>query len=531
MGKILIIDFGSQHTKEIEKAVIKQKVYAETQAWNIPIKLTNDIEGIIFSGGHNSVYDKDAPDIDINEIIGKVPTLWICYGAQLLAKNMGGNVEKKLSEYAVTELHTMGKVKSKLLKNVPHCNKVQMNHGDTITRTPQGAKLIASTKSVTVAGFELTSMQAYAIQFHPEVHTTQHGSTIFSNFISLCGCKRDFTPANFIDSTIDKLKDKIGSEKAILGISGGVDSTVAAVLLKKAIGNNLTCIFVDNGLLRMNEFEEVLTLYKEIGLSVIGVDASDRFLDKLVDIDDPEQKRKIIGATFIDVFEEEANKIGEVSFLGQGTIYPDVIESVSVHGKASGIKSHHNVGGLPERMNLKLVEPLRDLFKDEVREVGRQLGITEKIIDRQPFPGPGLAIRIPDTAVTKENLAITRQANYIFRQKVIEYGLYHQIWQFYAAYDKVKSVGQKGDGRVHLPGIKLRAITSTNAMTAGVYHFTPEFLDDIGDTLLSEIPGICRVYYDITKKPPGTIEQEWVNTYYYYFQNDQLITSWSFFYR
>ena len=522
--KIIILDFGSQVTQLIGRRLRELNVYCEIYPFNkIPV-LDESVKGIILSGSPYSVRDKEAPRIDLSGIKGRFPLLGICYGAQYMAYQCGGDVNASLSrEYGRAHLHVVSKCP--LLEGVPDNSQVWMSHGDTIARIPENAETIASTEDVENAAYRIKGEETYAVQFHPEVFHTEQGPKILENFaIRICGCKGDWTPASFIENTVKELREKIGEDKVILGLSGGVDSTVAGVLLNKAIGKNLYCIFVDNGLLRLDAAKDVLSSYKDMGLNVIGVDASERFLGALKGITDPEAKRKAIGKTFIEVFDTEAQKIEGAKWLAQGTIYPDVIESASVKGPSATIKSHHNVGGLPEKMNLKIVEPLRALFKDEVRRVGRQLGVKKELIDRHPFPGPSLGIRILGE-VTPEKLDILRKADDIFirglRSTPCEKGLksasdplmeaetlYETIWQAGTILLPVKSVGVMGDERTYEYTIALRAVISTDGMTADWVHLPYGFLAKTSNDIINKVRGVNRVVYDISSKPPATIEWE-----------------------
>ena len=438
----------------------------------------------------------------------KLPSLGVCYGAQYLAKMGGGSVEaSQTREYGRALLSSVDSSCS-LMKHIPKASQVWMSHGDTIKRVPENYKIVASTEDVEVAAYEIKGDQAWGIQFHPEVYHSKDGMTLLKNFVvDICGCKQDWTPASFIENTIAQLRKKVGVEKVVLGLSGGVDSTVAAVLLSEAIGDNLHCIFVNNGLLRKYEFESVLQQYQGMGLNVKGVDAADRFLSELHGVSDPETKRKIIGRMFIEVFDEEASKIEDATFLGQGTIYPDVIESISVNGPSATIKSHHNVGGLPDFMKLQVVEPLRNLFKDEVRRVGRALGISEELIGRHPFPGPGLAIRILGE-ITAENVALLQEVDHLFINGLKEHKLYDQVWQAGAILLPVQSVGVMGDERTYEKVVALRAVESTDGMTADWVHLPYDFLAKISNEIINKVKGVNRVVYDISSKPPATIEWE-----------------------
>ena len=507
MNKILILDFGSQVTQLIGRRLRELNVYCEIYPFNKFPAPDASVKGVILSGSPCSVRDKNAPQVDLSPIKGKLPILGICYGAQYLAHKYGGKVEASDSrEYGRAMLQKVSDCP--LLKGINPVTQVWMSHGDTISALPENAKVIASTADVKNAAFEFTGEATYAVQFHPEVYHTEEGTKILENFaIDICGCEASWTPASFIESTVAALQKQIGADKVILGLSGGVDSTVAAVLLNKAIGRQLTCIFVNNGLLRKNEFEDVLASYKDMGLNVVGADASADFLAALRGLEEPEAKRKAIGRVFVETFDKYASRIEGARWLAQGTIYPDVIESAGIEGIASKIKSHHNVGGLPEKMNLKIVEPLRMLFKDEVRRVGRALGIKEELIGRHPFPGPGLGIRVIGE-VTKEKLDTLREADDIFIRALRKEGLYDKIWQAGVILLPVRSVGVMGDERTYENPVALRAVVSTDAMTADWYPFPYEFLRDVSNEIIRKVRGVNRVVYDISSKPPATIEWE-----------------------
>jgi GMP synthase (glutamine-hydrolysing) len=506
--KIIILDFGSQYTQLIARRVRELNVYCEIVPFNrIPVP-DAALKGMILSGSPSSVRDPHAPIPDLCEIKGKIPLLGICYGAQYLAHHYGGEVlPSKTREYGRANL-LITDASSKLLKGMTDNSQVWMSHGDTIVKVPDYYKIIGSTRDVKVGAYEINGEPTFGIQFHPEVYHTKDGLQLLKNFVvEICGCSQSWTAESFVESTVNQLKAQLGNDKVILGLSGGVDSSVAAVILNRAIGKNLTCIFVDNGLLRKNEFVNVLAFYRKIGLDVVGVDARQFFLDHLKGITDPEMKRKSIGKDFIAVFEREARKIKNVKWLGQGTIYPDVIESVSVNGPSVTIKSHHNVGGLPVKMNLKVVEPLRLLFKDEVRKVGRSLSVDPMILDRHPFPGPGLAIRIISD-VTAEKVALLQEVDHVFIEGLREYGLYEKVWQAAAILLPVQSVGVMGDERTYENVIALRAVTSMDGMTADWAYLPYDFLSDISNRIINTIKGINRVVYDISSKPPATIEWE-----------------------
>ncbi|MBQ1831867.1 MAG: glutamine-hydrolyzing GMP synthase [Bacteroidales bacterium] len=505
--KIIILDFGSQVTQLIGRRLRELNVYCEIHPFNKIPELDDTVKGVILSGSPCSVTAPDAPQVDLQGIKGRLPLLGICYGAQYLAHHYGGAVESAGSrEYGRAELEIMQR--DPLFDGVPPKSQVWMSHGDTITALPDNSTVLASTASVVNAAYRIFGEQTYAVQFHPEVYHTEYGSRILANFVkTICGCSGSWTPASFIDTTVDELHRKLGNDPVILGLSGGVDSTVAAVLLHKAIGDRLHCIFVDNGLLRRNEFSEVMESYRGMGLNVTGVDAGERFLTALAGLTEPEAKRKAIGKTFIEVFEEEARKVDGARWLAQGTIYPDVIESAAIGGQAAKIKSHHNVGGLPEKMNLQIVEPLRMLFKDEVRRVGRALGIPASLIGRHPFPGPSLAIRVLGE-VTFEKLEILRDADKIYIDALRADGLYDKIWQAGTILLPVKSVGVMGDERTYEYTAALRAVTSTDGMTADWYPLPYDFLAKVSNDIIRHVRGINRVVYDISSKPPATIEWE-----------------------
>lgn len=506
--KILILDFGSQFTQLIGRRLREMNVYCEIAPYNKVPSITKETKGIILSGSPFSVRDAEAPYIDLSELKGRLPLLAICYGAQFLAHNYGGEVSPSLSREYGRAMLSVKDESLALFAGVAPLSEVWMSHGDTIERLPLNGELIASTNEVVNAAYRIKGEESYALQFHPEVYHTQEGAQILKNFaFDICGCQGDWTPASFVESTIENLKRTIGEESVIMGLSGGVDSTVAAVLLHKAIGDKLHCIFVDNGLLRKGEFESVLHSYKDMGLNVIGVDASDLFLDALAGVTDPELKRKTIGRLFIEVFDRESHKIADAKWLGQGTIYPDVIESISVNGPSATIKSHHNVGGLPDYMKLKIVEPLRSLFKDEVRRVGLEMGISPKLISRHPFPGPGLGIRVIGE-VSREKLAILKEADSLFINALINNNLYNSVWQAAAILLPIKSVGVMGDERTYEYTIVLRAVNSTDGMTADWVRLPYDFLASLSTEIINKVRGINRVVYDISSKPPATIEWE-----------------------
>ena len=506
--KILILDFGSQYTQLIGRRVRELNVYCEIYPFNHFPAIDETVKGVILSGSPSSVRDANAPKPDLSLIKGKLPLLGVCYGAQYLAHYFGGEVMPSDSrEYGRAKLGYVDST-NVLFKNISEHTQVWMSHGDTIERLPENYKVIASTADVDKAAFHIEGEQTFGIQFHPEVYHTTEGTQLLHNFVvDICGCKQDWTPDSFIETTIKELQDKLGDDKVVLGLSGGVDSSVAGVLLHRAIGKNLTCIFVDNGLLRKDEFQQVLDSYQHMGLNVIGVDARQKFWDDLAGITDPETKRKTIGRDFIEVFDVEAHKIQDVKWLAQGTIYPDVIESVSVNGPSATIKSHHNVGGLPAKMNLKVVEPLNLLFKDEVRRVGKALGIKQELLGRHPFPGPGLGIRILSD-VTPEKVRILQEADAIFINGLKEWGLYDKVWQAGAMLLPVQSVGVMGDERTYENVVALRAVASTDGMTADWVHLPYEFLAKMSNEIINKVRGINRIVYDISSKPPATIEWE-----------------------
>ncbi len=506
--KIIILDFGSQYTQLIARRVREHNVYCEIHPFSVSDEVLQGADGLILSGSPFSVKDENAPLRKISFESLDIPVLGICFGAQMISLERGGDVEKSDSrEYGRANLSYIDNL-DPLVSGLQYQSQVWMSHADTITKLPRGAEVICSTSDVGNAGFRMDKIKFHGVQFHPEVYHTTEGKKILKNFIyDICGCKGDWTSESFIDSTIHELRERIGKDKVVLGLSGGVDSTVAATLLHKAIGKQLYCIFVNNGLLRKDEFPEVLKQYEGMGLNVKGVDASRAFLDALNGVSDPEKKRKIIGNKFIEVFDNEANKISDVAYLGQGTIYPDVIESVSVNGPSVTIKSHHNVGGLPEKMNLKVVEPLRSLFKDEVRRVGRALKISEEILGRHPFPGPGLAIRILGE-ISKERVRLIQEADAIYINILKETGWYDKIWQAGSILLPVQSVGVMGDERTYEQVVALRAVTSTDGMTADWVHIPYEILARISSTIINKVKGINRVVYDISSKPPSTIEWE-----------------------
>ena len=516
--KILILDFGSQYTQLIARAVREANVYCEIVPYHKSIEFDASLKGIILSGSPFSVNDANAPEVDIAALHRRLPVLGVCYGAQLTAKQFGGRVANSSKrEYGRALLHK--RQDSVLLRDVTELSQVWMSHADTILDLPAGFEVLANTENIPFAAFVKGAADGgadkagaekplYCLQFHPEVYHSIEGKKIIRNFlVNICGCKQDWTPAHFVSDTIAALKKQIGDRKVIMALSGGVDSTVAATLIHRAIGDRLQGIFVDNGVLRKNEFEQVLNTYHGIGLNVKGIDAKKLFYSELAGKTDPEAKRKTIGRLFIEVFQEEAKKIAGVELLGQGTIYPDVIESVSVHGPSVTIKSHHNVGGLPEKMHLELVEPLRFLFKDEVRRVGAELGIPEELLQRHPFPGPGLAIRILGE-VTEEKVRLLQEADHVYVKGLKDHQLYSVVWQAGAILLPVKSVGVMGDERTYEYTVALRAVTSVDGMTADWAHLPYTFLADISNDIINSVRGINRVVYDISSKPPATIEWE-----------------------
>ncbi|MDR0873089.1 MAG: glutamine-hydrolyzing GMP synthase [Prevotellaceae bacterium] len=511
--KIIILDFGSQTTQLIARRIRELNTYCEILPYNkfphaapsLVERAGGEVKGVILSGSPFSVYDEKAFKADLSEIRKKYPVLGICYGAQFIAHTSGGTVEPAGSrEYGranLTEITAGDALFNKVKKDA----QIWMSHGDTITKIPDTFNIVASTNDVAIAAYRVEGEQTWGVQFHPEVFHTECGRQILDNFLTICGCKKDWTSASFIEETVSALKQKLGNDKVILALSGGVDSSVTAVLLNKAIGKNLTCVFVDNGLLRKNEFQKVLDDYEHLGLHVIGVDAKAKFYSELAGVTDPEQKRKIIGKGFIDVFNEEAHKLTGIKWLGQGTIYPDIIESLSITGTT--IKSHHNVGGLPKEMNLQLVEPLRLLFKDEVRAVGLELGMKPHLIKRHPFPGPGLGIRILGD-ITPEKVRILQEADDIYIQALRDWELYDKVWQAGTILLPVRSVGVMGDERTYENTVALRAVTSTDAMTADWAHLPYEFLAKVSNEIINKVRGVNRVVYDISSKPPATIEWE-----------------------
>ncbi|WBL24620.1 glutamine-hydrolyzing GMP synthase [Zunongwangia sp. HGR-M22] len=507
-NNVLILDFGSQYTQLIARRVRELNIYCEIHPFH---KVPQDLSGfkaVVLSGSPFSVRAEDAPHPDLSQIRGKLPVLAVCYGAQYLAHFHGGKVEpSETREYGRANLSGI-KDAEPLFDNIKENSQVWMSHSDTIKELPENSIRLASTTDVLNAAYRIEGEETFAIQFHPEVYHSTDGKQLLENFlVHIAGVEQSWTPGAFVDLTVGELKEKIGEDKVVLGLSGGVDSTVAAMLLHKAIGKNLYCIFVNNGLLRKNEFEDVLHQYKDMGLNVKGVDSSARFLDALAGISDPELKRKAIGNTFIEVFDDEAHEIKDVTYLAQGTIYPDVIESISVNGPSVTIKSHHNVGGLPDFMKLKVVEPLRMLFKDEVRRVGAELGIDKTLLGRHPFPGPGLAIRILGD-ITAEKVRILQEVDHVFIQGLRDWGLYDKVWQAGAILLPVQSVGVMGDERTYEQVVALRAVESTDGMTADWVNLPYEFLQKTSNTIINRVKGVNRVVYDISSKPPATIEWE-----------------------
>ena len=506
--KVLILDFGSQYTQLIARRVRELNIYCEIFPFNNNKYKISDYKALILSGSPYSVRSEDSLKINIDNIRGVLPILGICYGAQLLAHNSGGVVKaSKTREYGRANLQSIDNTNN-LFSNIQNSSQVWMSHADTIFKLPPSTKRIASTKDVENAAFQFIGENTFGIQFHPEVYHSSDGKTLLKNFlVDIANIKPNWTASSFVDKTIHELKNIIGDESVVLGLSGGVDSSVAAVLLNKAIGNNLYCVFIDNGLLRKNEFDSVLKQYEGMGLNVKGVDAKDKFYSALKNIDDPEKKRKVIGKVFVDVFDEESKKISNAKWLAQGTIYPDVIESISVKGPSATIKSHHNVGGLPEKMNLKVIEPLKMLFKDEVRKIGTSLKMPQEILSRHPFPGPGLGIRILGE-VDYESIGLIQEADKIYIDALKKWNLYNKIWQAGSILLPVKSVGVMGDERTYERCVALRAVVSTDGMTADWYEFPNDFLKEVSNNIINKVKGINRVVYDISSKPPATIEWE-----------------------
>ena len=504
--KIIILDFGSQTTQLIGRRVRELNTYCEIVPYNKFPHGDASVIGVILSGSPFSVYDEKAFRAELDGIRGKLPVLGICYGAQFLAWTNGGTVEPAATREYGRAMLTEVDAADPLMEGITLGSQVWMSHGDTITSIPSDFSVIASTEKVRVAAYRIGGESTWGVQFHPEVYHSLCGMQLLKNFVvGICGSRQDWSAESFIESTVRQLREQLGDDKVVLGLSGGVDSSVAAVLLNRAIGRNLTCIFVDHGMLRKDEFRNVLHDYECLGLNVIGVDASAKFFAELAGVTDPERKRKIIGKGFIDVFDEEAHKIKDVKWLAQGTIYPDCIESLSITGTT--IKSHHNVGGLPEKMNLRLCEPLRLLFKDEVRAVGRALGMPEHLIKRHPFPGPGLAVRILGD-ITPEKVRVLQEADHICIQGLRDWNLYDQVWQAGVILLPVQSVGVMGDERTYERAVALRAVTSTDAMTADWAHLPYDFLADVSNKIINHVRGVNRVCYDISSKPPATIEWE-----------------------
>lgn len=504
--KIIILDFGSQTTQLIGRRVRELNTYCEIVPYNKFPFGDESVIGVILSGSPFSVYDEKAFRAELSAIRGHLPVLGICYGAQFMAYTSGGKVEPAATREYGRAILTEVDGADPLFKGIGAGSQVWMSHGDTITAVPDNFKIVASTEKVRMAAYRIEGEKTWGVQFHPEVYHSQIGTDLLRNFVAdICGARQDWSAESFIDTTVAQLREQLGDDKVVLGLSGGVDSSVAAVLLNRAIGRNLTCIFVDHGMLRKDEFRNVLHDYECLGLNVIGVDASQKFFSELAGVTDPERKRKIIGKGFIDVFDEEAHKIKDVKWLAQGTIYPDCIESLSITGTT--IKSHHNVGGLPEKMNLKLCEPLRLLFKDEVRAVGRALGMPEHLIKRHPFPGPGLAVRILGD-ITPEKVRVLQEADHIFIEGLRRWDLYDKVWQAGVILLPVQSVGVMGDERTYERAVALRAVTSTDAMTADWAHLPYEFMAEISNMIINHVRGVNRVCYDISSKPPATIEWE-----------------------
>jgi GMP synthase (glutamine-hydrolysing) len=505
---ILILDFGSQYTQLIARRIRELNVYCEIHPYNKIPQTTKQIKGVILSGSPFSVRDKEAPKPPLDVFRNQFPLLGVCYGAQYLAELEGGEVlPSEIREYGRANLSFLN-TENPLLQGMKLGSQVWMSHGDTILQIPENFEIIASTKDVAVGGFKIKDEPTYGIQFHPEVYHSEEGTKLLKNFlVDICAVSQSWTPDSFVDSSIAELKKQLGNDKVILGLSGGVDSSVAALLLHQAIGENLHCIFVNNGLLRKNEFQEVLDSYHNMGLNVKGVDDSEKFYAALKGISDPEEKRKAIGKTFIEVFDQEAHRIEDVKWLAQGTIYPDVIESISVNGPSATIKSHHNVGGLPDFMKLKVVEPLKSLFKDEVRRVGKAMNMKPALLNRHPFPGPGLGIRILGD-VTPEKVRVLQEVDFIFIQALKEHKLYDQVWQAGAILTPIQAVGVMGDERTYENVVALRAVSSTDGMTADWVHLPYEFLAEVSNSIINKVKGVNRVVYDISSKPPATIEWE-----------------------
>ncbi|GLR15478.1 glutamine-hydrolyzing GMP synthase [Portibacter lacus] len=511
-AKIIILDFGSQYTQLIARRLRELNVYCEIHPFSKTIDLDESVKGIILSGSPFSVKDESALQVNLDAFIGKVPVLGVCYGAQYIAQKLGGDVVRSDHREYGKAMMSIDRTKDDLLHGLGSHTQVWMSHGDTIKVLPDSFEIIAHTDSIPVAAYRSKegayAKPIYCIQFHPEVTHSLEGKALLKNFVTdVCNCPCDWTPASYVEQSVAELKEKIGDDSVVLGLSGGVDSSVAAMLLHRAIGDRLKCIFIDNGLLRKDEFEEVLVSYEGLGLNVKGVRANDEFLDELTDVSDPETKRKIIGRVFIEVFDKEAKQLDNIKWLGQGTIYPDVIESVSVHGPSVTIKSHHNVGGLPAKLNLQIVEPLRMLFKDEVRRVGAELGLPNYILSRHPFPGPGLAIRVLG-AITREKVRLCQEADHIYINILKESGWYDKVWQAGAILLPVQSVGVMGDERTYEFTIALRSVNSVDGMTAEWSKLPHEILAQISSEIINKVKGINRVVYDISTKPPATIEWE-----------------------
>ena len=507
---ILILDFGSQYTQLIARRIREKNIYSEIHPYNLSIEKIKELNpaAIILSGGPTSVYDDDAPTIDSQIYDLGIPILGICYGLQITAKLLGGKIEPAEDrEYGKTKIH-LG-TNSKLFKDVSNNSVVWMSHGDIVTKPPANFHIDASTDNSPICAISNPTKKIYGVQFHPEVYHTVDGEKILHNFLfNICECRRNWNSTNFIENSIKKIREEVGGKKALCALSGGVDSSVAAILVDNAIGENLICVHVNTGLMRFNESEEIIEIFKKhYNLNLRYIDASEIFLTKLKGVTNPEEKRKIIGKTFIEIFEKEASNIKDIKFLVQGTLYPDVIESIPVKGFSATIKSHHNVGGLPEKMNLKLIEPFRELFKDEVRNIGKELGLAESFIERHPFPGPGLAIRIIGE-INKERLSILRRADKIFIDEIKKAGIYNQIWQAFVVLLPIRTVGVMGDSRTYENVVSLRAVTSVDGMTADWFRFDYDFLENVSNKIIRNVSGINRVVYDISSKPPSTIEWE-----------------------
>ena len=507
---ILILDYGSQYTQLIARRIRESNIYSEIHPHSFPLEKIKEMKpkGIILSGGPLSVYDEGAPGVNEEVFSLGVPVLGICYGLQLIARSFGGSVEPARSrEYGKAKIQLLQP--TKLFEDIRNNSTVWMSHGDYITKIPDGFSITSKTENSPVCSLSDPLRNIYGVQFHPEVAHTEEGKKIIHNFLyKICGCEGKWTAENFISENVKEIREKVGDKTALLALSGGVDSSVAAALVDKAIGKRLVCIHVDNGLMRKNESEKVVEMFRDnYHLNLIHVDASEMFLSRLEGVTNPEEKRKIIGNTFIEVFEKEAEKFDDVEYLVQGTLYPDVIESVSVKGQSVTIKTHHNVGGLPERMNLKLLEPFRELFKDEVRAIGRELNLPEKFIERHPFPGPGLAVRILGE-ITRERISVLQEADEIFIGLLHEHNLYEKIWQAFSVLLPIQTVGVMGDARTYENVIALRAVTSTDGMTADWFRFEPDFLEIVSNGIIRDVKGVNRVVYDISSKPPSTIEWE-----------------------